>query len=702
LCIAGLTLTVIAPMVIALIVGGRAWATSKDVDWSTYNGSPEQTHYSSLSQINSFNVADLTLAWRFDLNEPEGVQTNPLIIGGTLFGITPSQKVFALDAATGKLQWKFDSGVPAAQPDRGLAYWQRGSDRRLLVGVMNYLYALDARTGKPIESFGTQGRIDLREGLGRLPVEAQSIALTSPGIVYQDLIIVGGREPESLPSPPGDIRAFDVRTGRLRWSFHTIPHPGEPGYETWPPNAWRTSGSANNWAGMALDAKRGIVFVPTGPAADDFYGADRLGDNLFGNCLIALDAATGKRLWHFQAVKHDLWDRDLPAPPNLVTVSRDGRKIDAVAQITKQGFVFLFNRESGQPLFPIVQKAVLPSAIPGEVAARTQPVPILPKPFARQELSEETLTNRSPEAHQAALEQYRTFISSSGPFVPLALGQPTVVFPGFDGGAEWGGAAVDPATGVLYVNSNDVAWTSSLVKHESGQGSATEVYQSHCAACHGLDRQGSPPNFPSLIEAAGRLGAEEISHTVRTGKGRMAAFPSIPDEALHQLIDFLRTGVEAAGKEGEGTPSRAGAAYVFTGYKKFLDPEGYPAIAPPWGTLNAIDLNTGQTLWQVPLGEYPALAARGLKETGTENYGGPIVTAGNLVFIGATIWDQKFRAFDSHTGKLLWSASLPFAGNATPATYEVAGRQYVVIATSSRYDRKAAQSSAYVAFRLPH
>jgi len=643
-------------------------------------------------------VGRLAIAWRFDPGETGGMLTNPLIIAGTLYAVTPSQKIVALDATTGKLLWKFDSGIQGQQPNRGVSYWAAGRDKRILAGVMNYLYALDARTGKPIDSFGVHGRVDLREGLGRLPVEAQSIALTTPGVVYKDLIIVGGREPETLPSPPGDIRAFDVRTGAIRWTFHTIPHPGEIGYDTWPPNAWRTSGSANNWTGMTLDVARGIVFIPTGPAAD-YYGANRAGVNLFANCLLALDANTGKRLWHFQAVKHDLWDRDLPAPPTLLTVTRDHVRIDAIAQVTKQGFVFLFNRVTGQPLFPIVEREVPSSDVPGEVAARTQPFPLLPAPFARQELTQDMLTARTPVAHEFAIAQYRTFVSGKGPFVPLAVDKPTVVFPGFDGGAEWGGAAVDPRSGVLYVNSNDIAWTGSLAKLESGEGSASALYQSHCAACHGFDRKGSPPAFPSLIDIGARHSVTETHDIILGGKGRMPGFASIPESALDRLITFLRTGVDSSAQpDSAGSPEPP--AYVFTGYKKFLDPDGYPAVAPPWGTLSAINLNTGKYLWHVPLGEYPELAAQGARDTGTENYGGSIVTAGGLVFIGATLFDQKLRAFDSTTGDLLWSTRLPYSGVATPATYMVARRQYVVIATSNSRNPKGAQGSAYVAFAL--
>jgi quinoprotein glucose dehydrogenase len=665
-------------------------------DWPAYGGTPENNHYSKLAQINRSNVKALQVAWRFDTGEEGGLQSSPLIIGGVLYGISPTQKIFALDASTGKRLWTFDSGIRGTQPDRGLAYWTDGQDKRLLSGVMNFLYALDAATGKPIPTFGDQGRIDLRENLGREPASAQSVYLTSPGTVYKDLIIVGGRNPETLPAPPGDIRAFDVRTGKLRWSFHTIPHPGEFGNDTWPQDAWKSSGAANNWAGMALDAKRGIVYVPTGSAAFDFYGADRIGDDLFANCLIALNAETGERIWHFQGVRHDLWDRDFPSPPALFTLRRDSKAIDAVAQTTKQGFVYLFDRTSGEPLFPIEYREYPPSNVPGEVAATLQPLPTRPAPFARQGLNEELLSNRTPEVHKWALEKFRTF-RSEGQFVPFSVGKDTVVFPGFDGGAEWGGPAVDAETGIIYVNANDVAWTGALAEN-TGADSPKGIYMSQCGICHGEKLAGSPPAMPSLVGVADRLNPKQIALTIRNGKGRMPGFPNLNDDQVFALIEFLTSG-ENKELRSTGPPSPA-MKYRLTGYKKFLDPDGYPAVAPPWGTLNAINLNTGEYVWRIPLGEYPELASKGLKNTGTENYGGPVVTAGGLLFIGATNFDKKFRAFDKSTGELLWETILPFAGNATPATYEVNGRQFVVIAAGGGKDLKSKSGGVYVAFAL--
>lgn len=746
-------------------------------------------------------MSRLTQAWIFDTGEKGGIQDNPLIVGRTLYAYTPTQKIIALDAATGALKWKFDSGVIGQQPARGMSYWTDGKEHRLLAGVMNFLYCLDADTGKPISSFGENGRVDLRKDL-RGNYEEQSIALTTPGIIYKDLIIVGGRNPETHPAPPGDIRAFDVRTGKLIWSFHTIPHPGEPGYETWPPDAWKTAGAANNWAGMSLDAERGIVYAPTGSAVFDFYGGDRLGDDLYANTILALDAATGKPLWHFQGVHHDIWDRDFPSPPALLTLKRDGKSIPALAQTTKQGFVYLFNRLTGEPLFPIHEHAYPASTVPGESAAPTQPLPDSPEPFARQRLTEDLLTNRTPEAHAWALKTFRE-ARSNGQFMPFALDKLTVIWPGFDGGAEWGGPALDPSTNVLYVNANEMAWLAGLEEPKQESDPGAQVYQSQCAMCHGLSLAGAPPAFPSLLDVLKRLSAQQVTDAVKQGKGRMPSFPNIKDDRLAALIEFLRTGPQpgansaagpVAGKELTSVPARAGSQppadpagaavyqdhcaichgdhmegippafpmligvgsrltpaqtidliqrgkgtmpptpdlqgsdldallrflgvdahssalpaaeasatpeYVFKGYNRFLDPDGYPAIAPPWGTLNAIDLKTGKYLWKIPLGEFPDLVRQGMKNTGSETYGGPIVTAGGVLFIGSTVADRKLRAFDTRNGKLLWEGELPFPGVATPSTYMIDGRQYVVIAASGGRDPRTPVGGAYVAFALP-
>ena len=669
-------------------------------DWPAYGGDARQTRYSALKQIDRGNVARLEIAWQYDTADGTGdPQTQPIVVHGVLYGVTPRHKIFAVDAGTGKELWRFDSGTPQRGANRGVVFWENAdaNDQRIFAAVKDHVYALDARTGKPIAGFGKAGSIDLREGLGREPGK-QSYVLTTPGIIYKDLLIVGGRLPEALPSPPGDIRAFDVRTGAVKWQFHTVPHPGEFGYGTWPPGAWEYTGSANNWPGMAVDTERGIVFAPTGSAATDFYGADRVGDNLFANTLLALDAATGRRIWHFQAVKHDIWDRDFPSPPTLVTVRKGGRSIDAVAQTTKQGWLYLFERATGKPLFPIRYSNYPASTVPGEVAAKTQPLPTKPAPFARQRLTGDMLSTRTPEIHQWALDKFRTFLSA-GQFLPFAVGKETVIFPGFDGGAEWGGSAFDPETGLLYVNANDVAWTSSLAATTTAN-SGKQVYLANCAGCHGDALAGAPPSIPSLVALRGKRTEAQVAAVVRSGAGRMPSYPNLKAEEVAALAGYV---LGSADKElaASGAPASQ-PKYRFTGYHKFLDPDGYPAVATPWGTLNAINLNTGEYAWKIPFGEYPELAAKGLKDTGSENYGGPVVTAGGLVFIAATNFDRKFRAFDKSTGQLLWETTLPFAGNATPAVYEVGGRQYVVVhANGGKSGKWGPQGGLYIAFALP-
>jgi quinoprotein glucose dehydrogenase len=689
---------------VAVSFGQRHAPQADQRDWPAYGGGPEQIHYSRLDQINSANVSALETAWSYDTGDAfEGseMQCNPIVIGGVLYATSPKLRVIALDAARGTLRWSFDpfeGHAPGKIRNRGLSYWSDGTDRRVFVTARNFLYALDATTGKVIPGFGSNGRVDLREGLGRDP---QSILITptSPGLVYKDLLILGGATGEDLPAAPGDIRAFDVRTGRIRWSFHTIPHPGEAGYKTWPRDAWKYSGSANNWAGMALDEKRGLVFVPTGSAAFDFYGANRLGDNLFANTLLALSADTGARVWHFQAVRHDVWDRDFPAPPSLVTVNRDGRMVDAVAQITKTGHVYVFERATGKPLFPIKYSPTSKSNVDGEVLARTQPLPLKPPPFARQILTEMMLTKRTPEAHRAVVEQFRR-LRSEGQWTPPSF-EGTIIFPGFDGGAEWGGAAFDPETRLLYVNANEMAWILRLVKRAAPTAHTTShsLYTQNCANCHREDRKGSPPQFPSLIDIGSRRKESEIEALIRNGGARMPPFRRLGEPAVKALTRFL-TANEDREVVQNVPPSVFYLKYTTDGYNKFLDPDGYPAVEPPWGTLTAIDLDKGEIAWSIPFGEFPELAARGLRNTGTENYGGAVVTAGGLLFIGATNHDRKFHAYDKRTGKLLWEARLPSAGNATPATYEADGRQYVVIAAGGGKSG-APSGGQYVAFASP-
>lgn len=689
----------LATVSVALVAQRRQPA--RPSEWPGYGGGPEQIRYSPLDQINKSNVARLTVAWSYDTGESGGLQTQPIVVNGVLYGYTPTHKTFALRAGTGEHLWTFDSGIRGRGANRGFMYWASGNDARVYAAVDQYLYALDARTGRPVPSFADNGRIDLRIGLDRDP-QTQNVRLTSPGAVYNDLIIVGGRVGEGLPASPGYVRAYDARTGESRWTFRTIPHPGEQGYDTWSKESWTYNGGANSWPGMALDQARGIVYVPTGSAADDFYGGNRVGDNLYANCLLALDARTGRRIWHFQFVRHDIWDRDPPSPPSLVRVRHNGRLVDAVVQTTKQGFVFVFDRANGTPLFPIEYRRYPASDVPGEVASETQPLPVKPRPFARQRLTDQMLTTRTPEAHKWAVDQLATF-RSDGQFLPLAVGKPTVFFPGFDGGAEWGGSAVDPATAILYVNANDIAWTGMLAPAERAQD-GRGLYLQHCATCHRDDRTGTPPDIPSLVDVAARRTRAQMIDVIQKGAGRMPGFPALEQEGLNAIVQYMLTGTAAPAPNPTAAPANPAAAvpYRFTGYNKFLDPDGYPAVAPPWGTLSAIDLNTGEYAWQIPFGEYPELAEKGMKNTGTENYGGPVVTAGGLVFIGATNFDRKFHAFDKKTGALLWETTLPFGGNATPATYEVDGRQFVVIAAGGGKGKPGSPSGGvYVAFALP-
>ena len=696
---------------IGLLLAGCSGSSPRAVpsrgyrSWQIYGGGHDQIRYSALDQINRRNVHRLQVAWSYDTGDAfsgSEMQCNPIVIDGVLYATTPRLRVIALDAATGVLRWSFDPyegrPTPGKRRNRGLMYWQDGDDRRVYFAADHLFYALDALTGRPVPGFGDGGKIDLRQGFHR-DLTGISISVTTPGVVYKDLLILGSITSEDLPAAPGDIRTFDARTGALCWSFHTIPHPGEFGYETWPKDAWTYIGGANNWAGMALDEKRGLVFAPTGSAAFDFYGANRIGDNLFANTLLALKADTGERVWHFQAVRHDVWDRDFPAPPSLVTIRSAGRWVDAVVQATKSGHLFVFERTTGRPLFPIEYVRTPPSDIEGEVLADTQPLPLTPAPFARQELTEQILTRRTPEAHRIVLERFR--LLRSGPQFTPPSREGTVIFPGFDGGAEWGGQAFDPETGIYYVNSNEMPWILRLIERPASGATAVRQYVRYCASCHKEDLSGSPPEFPALTGLAGRYRAAELAHLVRSGKGRMPGFAHIGEPAIKAIVDYLLTGKNRAAGTGAG----AGRGpfelkYTHDGYNKFLDPDGYPAVDPPWGTLSAINLDTGEYVWRVPLGEFPELAAQGLRNTGTENYGGPVVTAGGLVFIAATNHDNKIRAFDKLTGEILWEASLPAAGNATPAVYEVNGRQFVVIGAGGGKSG-APSGGTYVAFALP-
>jgi quinoprotein glucose dehydrogenase len=695
---------------LALAVGCFAGLSSPGPDdrsWPITGGDPGNSRYSSMTAINRDNVAKLQVAWVYHTGDgganPLQIQATPIIALGMLYSTSGAGRVFALRAETGQEVWKFDPpGGNEGSANRGVVYWQNGTEQRIFYVAGSHLYALDPVTGALITTFGSGGSIDLAKGLGRDSVH-QSVVATSPGIIYKDLLIQGSRVGEGDGSAPGHVRAFDVRTGALRWMFHTIPQPGEYGYDTWPANAWRTVGGANSWAGMSLDVERGIVYIPTGSATPDFYGGNRLGANLFANSLLALDAATGKRIWHFQVVHHDVLDRDLPAAPNLLTVTHDGRSIDAVAQITKSGFVFLFDRVTGAPIFPVEERPVPQSDIPGEQTWPTQPFPTLPAPFGRQSIALSDLPNFSPEAHTAAVARFG-MLRNDGQYTPPSL-RGTLVFPGFDGGGEWGGAAVDRETGVMYVNANQVpniAALAAVVSPTETSGSA--IYSVTCASCHGATRRGDGVRTPSLVDVGTKLTPAQIRDIVDHGRGFMPSFASLPLAQREAVMTYLISPTSSTAVGGAPAPSgnriAAGRSpYRFLGYERWRDSSGLPSVKPPWGTLNAIDLNTGGYLWTMPLGDLPELKAKGITGMGAEGYGGPIVTAGGLVFIGAT-QDEKMHAFDKRTGALLWEASLPAAAYATPSTYMVNGRQYVVIAAGGG-KLGTRSNDTYIAFALP-
>lgn len=676
-------------------------------DWREYQGGPGRNQYSPLNQITPENVSELEVAWEYHTGDTGEVQTNPLIVDEVLFGMTATTQPFAVNAATGELQWKKESGgMDSYSTSRGLSYWEDGEDKRILYTSGSWLYAVDPSTGDPIESFGEGGRTSLKTGLGDVSQDRMVISNT-PGAVYRDLIIMPLRVSEGADAALGLVQAFNIRTGELEWVFNTIPLPGEPGHETWPKDVRENPliGGANNWAGMAVDVERGIVFCPTGSAAHDFYGGNREGENLYANSLLALDASTGERIWHFQFVHHDILDRDLPAPPNLITVEHEGEMVDAVAQITKQGFVFIFNRETGEPLFDIEERPVPASDIPEEKAWPTQPFPVKPAPYARQKLTEDGI-NPYASNREELLEVFRNS-RSEGPFTPLST-QGTIIFPGLDGGAEWGGAAVDPE-GVMYLNSNEMAWHISLIPTATQEeledlSGGERLYTVNCAACHGADRKGSPASgFPSLVDIDMKRNKEFIKNIIVNGKGMMPAFDKFSEEEMQALLSYVHDNeeveMEISKEPGMDAEENSRIPYEISGYNKFLDADGYPAIAPPWGTLNAIDMNSGEFLWQVTYGEHPELMEKGIPQTGAESYGGPVVTASGLLFIAGTK-DKKFRAYNKKTGELLWETELPAAAFATPSVYEVDGRQYVAIACGGT-KLGASGGDSYIAFALP-
>lgn len=678
--------------------------------WAFYKGDETSSSYSPLNEINVSNVSQLKNAWTFQMSDlgqgedPVSSQSNPIIVDGVMYTNSGKQTVYAIDAATGKEIWScktLEEGVPSAA-SRGVTYWESKDDKRILYSSGNYLMAIDAKTGEIIRSFGTNGRVNLNKGMRDDP-DNISVTLSTPGRTYKDLIIIGARTPDSYGAPPGYIRAYNCKTGKLEWTFHTIPHPGEIGYETWPPDAYKYAGGANCWAGLSIDTKRGMVFLALGSPSYDYYANDRRGENLFGNCVLALDAATGRYKWHFQTVHHDLWDYDLPAPPNLVTFKKDGKQVDAVAQVTKQGFVFVLDRDTGKPIYPVEERKVPASNIPGEEAWPTQPFPLKPEAFVKQFMTEDDLNHYSDEDHKAILQQFRS-LRYEGLFTPPDL-KGTLSLPATRGGANWGGAAYDPATAYLYIRGNNLPEIITIVdldKHFAARDNSIfetgrVAYMQHCSACHGTEKKGIPPTFPSLVNLKDKMEEREALEKIRMGGGSMPGYKGVLTPAEEQAISAFLFDK----KGGQAVPvtevKTNGIRYGnITGYRTWSGPSGNPAMKGPWGTLNALNLSTGEYEWQIPLGNDEKLQEKGGPLTGLLGRSGPMVTAGGLVFISGAE-DKKLWAFDKTTGKMVWEAELPAANNANVCSYHLNGKQYIALSVGGT---KENPSGSIMAFSL--
>lgn len=695
-------------------------------NFPVYGGNKAGNRYSPLTQINKDNVDQLEVAWTYNVRPtdstkenngfPREIQCQPIVVDGILYGTTPNLELFAVDGGTGEELWKFTPNQEGAR-NRGVMYWENGEDKRIFYTVESGLYAINAHTGKSIESFGENGIVDLREGLDEgltKDVSKLRVRATSPGVIYKNSLIIGSAVSESGDAAPGSIRAFNVIDGTLEWVFHTIPHPGEVGYETWPPDAYLENGGANSWSGMVLDEEEGVVFFGTGSPSSDFYGGNRKGKNLFANCIVALNAADGTLKWYFQTTHHDLWDRDIPQPPNLALIKKDGKPLKVVVQATKEGVVYVLDQETGKSIFPIEERPVPTKGLPGENPWPTQKYPEKPLPFSRQVYTEEDISNISEAAEAYTRKIYERYRTDNKWTPPSEEG--TLLF-GYSGGAEWGGNAIDQE-GVLYQPSNDNPWILKMEKNpllsskEEKIYSGSELFKSNCASCHGMDKKGNGSDFPDISNVKENYRREKLSELLINGGTRMPSFRHISEKERNLIMDFLY-GVDTSGKEpfrelhdipkveGNGSDDSVFGfqpEYVKKSWVKLFDEQGYPGVKPPWGTLSAIDIATGEYLWQVPVGEYPELTERGIPVTGTEIYGGPVVTGSGLIFIAGTR-DEKIRALDKKTGEVLWEFKLPAGGFATPITYMVKGKQYLVIAAGGARGLKL--GGDYIAFSLP-
>ena len=733
--------------------------------WRDYGGGPDQSKFVALTDINKANVNQLKVAWFYPTGDKNVYQFNPLIVGNVMYVLAKDNSLVALDATTGKEIWIHAHLQGIAS--RGINYWESkdGKDRRLLFQMNSYLQAIDANTGKSILSFGTNGLVDLREGLDRPANTIARAQSGTPGKVVGDLILLGLAPGENYMSAHGHLRAYNVVTGQLAWTFHTIPHPGEYGYDTWPKDAYKYIGGVNTWGEISVDIKRGIAYYPLGSPTYDYYGGDRIGNNLYGNCILALDARTGKRLWHYQLVHHDLWDYDLSAAPQLITVTHKGKKIDAVAIAGKNGFLFAFNRVTGEPLWPIEERPVPKSDIPGEQSWPTQPFPTVLPPFGRQTMTSADINPYLLTDQERADWKKRIDGMGTGLYTPLSMTRETVSIPGAVGGASWGSTAANPDKGLVYVRNID--WPSVYGKIEKrdpatqdevANTAQTEVgqtlYASNCQVCHGADRKGKVG--PQLLDLAGRFNFDKFQQLVYSGKGEMPAFPHLDEGTMRKLYGFLtnQTGgspmsrpmnrklekpsgpvVETGGAPGGqqlreiseaarasfrigpnayGMSYPAGTSAPTTRY--FIPPGwglGSPyIISPPWATITAYDLNTGAIKWKIPVGRDEEVAAQGAKEnTGLlrAQRNGMIITSTGLVF--CTAKDGKIYAFDADNGRELWAGKLPTGTEGLPAMYEVNGRHYLVVpaTTPIRWGRMEASNPSdtpapeggYVVYTLP-